>query len=122
MMLDNGYYKAQGRADDAMNLGGIKVSSIQIEEVINQLDFVKECAAIAISPEDGGPSLLVIYFVCLPSTLNLEEQLLEAKMIIRNKLNPLFKVEKLIETEVLPRTASGKVMRRTLRDKYSNEK
>jgi len=61
--LENGYYKAQGRADDAMNLGGIKVSSIQIEEVINQLEFIKESAAIAISPKNGGPSRLVIYAV-----------------------------------------------------------
>jgi acetyl-CoA synthetase len=113
--LENGYYKAQGRADDAMNLGGIKVSSIQIEEVINQLDFVKESAAIAVSPSDGGPSQLVLYIVGLASTLSEEEKLKGAKNIIRERLNPLFKVEKLVEIDQLPRTASGKVMRRTLR-------
>ena len=63
LQLPNGYYRAQGRADDAMNLGGIKVSSIQIEEVINQLEFVKECAAIAVSPPEGGPGQLVVYIV-----------------------------------------------------------
>ncbi len=113
--LENGYYKAQGRADDAMNLGGIKVSSIQIEEVINQLDFVKESAAIALSPSGGGPSQLVLYIVSLPSDLSTDEKLKRAKTIIKERLNPLFKVEKLIEIEQLPRTASGKVMRRTLR-------
>ncbi len=116
MELENGYYKAQGRADDAMNLGGIKVSSIQIEEVINQLDFVKESAAIALSPSDGGPSQLVLYIVPLASSLSRDEKLKRAKTIIKERLNPLFKVEKLIEIEQLPRTASGKVMRRTLRD------
>ena len=116
MELENGYYKAQGRADDAMNLGGIKVSSIQIEEVINQLDFVKESAAIALSPSDGGPSQLVLYIVPLASGLSVDEKLKAAKTIIKERLNPLFKVEKLIEIEQLPRTASGKVMRRTLRD------
>ena len=73
--MENGYYKAQGRADDAMNLGGIKVSSIQIEEVINQLDFVKESAAIALSPSDGGPSQLVLYIVPLASGLSVDEKL-----------------------------------------------
>jgi len=118
IQLDNGYYKAQGRADDAMNLGGIKVSSIQIEEVINQLEFIKESAAIAISPKNGGPSQLVIYVIVIPSNLTDEEQLKMAKLIIREKLNPLFKVEELIKIEQLPRTASGKVMRRKLRDLY----
>ena len=115
MELENGYYKAQGRADDAMNLGGIKVSSIQIEEVINQLEFVKESAAIALSPSDGGPSQLVVYIVPIVSDLSLDAKLKRAKTIIKERLNPLFKVEKLIEIELLPRTASGKVMRRTLR-------
>jgi len=115
MQLKNGYYKAQGRADDAMNLGGIKVSSIQIEEVINQLDFVKESAAIAVSPASGGPSQLVLYIVALASDLDDLEKLKNAKSIIRQRLNPLFKVEKVVEIDQLPRTASGKVMRRTLR-------
>ena len=117
--LSNGYYKAQGRADDAMNLGGIKVSSLQIEELINQLDFVKESAAIAVSPQEGGPSVLVVYTVGLPSAFGEEEKLQMARSIIRNRLNPLFKVERLIEIDALPRTASGKVMRRKLRDACS---
>ncbi|MGI9532202.1 AMP-binding protein [Lutimonas sp.] len=116
--LENGYFKAQGRADDAMNLGGIKVSSIQIEEVINQLDFIKESAAIAISPKNGGPSQLVIYAVGNTLRLTDDEKLKKAKLIIRERLNPLFKIEKLIEIENLPRTASGKVMRRKLRDQF----
>lgn len=116
LQMENGYYKAQGRADDAINLGGIKVSSIQIEEVINRLDFVKESAAIAVSPSDGGPSQLVVYIVPIDSALSIEEKLKGAKIIIREKLNPLFKVEDLIEIGQLPRTASGKVMRRKLRD------
>jgi len=118
IQLENGYYKAQGRADDAMNLGGIKVSSVQIEEVINQLEFIKESAAIAISPKNGGPSQLIIYAIFIPSNLTMEAQLNMAKLIIREWLNPLFKVEKLVEIDQLPRTASGKVMRRKLRDLY----
>jgi len=118
--LENGYYRAQGRSDDAMNLGGIKVSSVQIEEVINQLEFVKESAAIAVSPQEGGPSVLVIYAVCLPSKETPENKLRQAQLIVKNRLNPLFKVQQLIEIERLPRTASGKVMRRELRKSYPN--
>ena len=120
--LENGYYRAQGRSDDAMNLGGIKVSSVQIEEVINQLEFVKESAAIAVSPKEGGPSVLVIYAVCLPSNESPEDKLLQTQFIVKKRLNPLFKVQQLIEIEKLPRTASGKVMRRELRKSHKNQK
>jgi acetyl-CoA synthetase len=118
--LENGYYRAQGRSDDAMNLGGIKVSSVQIEEVINQLEFVRESAAIAVSPEEGGPSVLVIYAVCLPSKESPKDKLRQTQSIVKNRLNPLFKVQQLIEIDKLPRTASGKVMRRELRKSYPN--
>jgi len=117
--LFNGYYRAQGRADDAMNLGGIKVSSIQIEKVINQLEFIKESAAIAVSPKNGGPGRLVIYYVERNTLLNSKERLQKAKEIIRNQLNPLFKISDLVKMESLPRTASGKVMRRKLRSAYN---
>ncbi len=119
--LKNGYYRMHGRVDDAMNLGGIKVSSIQIEEIVNQLAFIKESAAIAVSPKDGGPGKLLIYYVENSKKLNTEERLIEAKQVIRKQLNPLFKVSDLVKIDVLPRTASGKVMRRKLREIYSKQ-
>ena len=120
-LLENGYYRMHGRVDDAMNLGGIKVSSIQIEEVINQLDFIKESAAIAVSPKDGGPSILVVYFVESNNEFGTKDRLQKAKQIIKEQLNPLFKVNNLMKIDVLPRTASGKVMRRKLRNLYSEQ-
>ncbi len=116
--LENGYFKAQGRVDDAMNLGGIKVSSVQIETVLNKLDFIKESAAIAVSPKEGGPSLLVVYYVENNPKREGEERLQLAKTSIQKQLNPLFKVTDLIKIDFLPRTASNKVMRRKLRDQY----
>ncbi len=118
--LHNSYYRAHGRVDDSMNLGGIKVSSIQIEELINQIGFIKESAAIAVSPKNSGPSNLVIYFVEDNIDYNDSERFQKVKEIIRNKLNPLFKVSDLVKIEKLPRTASGKVMRRKLRSDYEN--
>jgi acetyl-CoA synthetase len=120
--LENGYYRALGRVDDAMNLGGIKVSSVQIEEVINQLNFIKESAAVAIAPKEGGPADLVICYVEDHKEQTDEERLKLARDIIRKKLNPLFKVSELYKIDKLPRTASGKVMRRKLRDLFENTK
>ena len=114
--LENGYYKALGRMDDTMNLGGIKVGSVQIEAVVNRLDFVKESAAIAVLPPGGGPSELVVYYVESRSRELESERLNMVNQIIKKNLNPLFKATKLIKLKNLPRTASNKVMRRTLRD------
>ena len=116
--LENGYYKAQGRVDDTMNLGGIKVSSVQIEAILNKLEFIKECAAIAVQPKDGGPSKLVIYYVEQPSKITIEDRFIQAKKEVAKQLNPLFKVSDLMVIDQLPRTASNKVMRRKLRDLY----
>ena len=118
--LPNGYYKAQGRVDDAMNLGGIKVSSIQIEELVNMFNFIKESAAIAVSPKGGGPGDLVIYFVPQKDFLIPENLLTQIQSLIKNEINPLFKVKEIISIDLLPRTASGKVMRRELRALYEN--
>ena len=116
--LGNGYYKAQGGVDDAMNLGGIKVSSVQIEVIVNSLDFITESAAIAISPIDGGPSSLVVYYAEAASSIKENERFEAVKEIVRKQLNPLFKVADLVKIAVLPRTASNKIMRRKLRDDY----
>ena len=116
--LENGYFMASGRVDDAMNLGGIKVSSIQIESVVNQLSFIKESAAVAIAPKGGGPSKLVIFYVENSAELSKDSRLEAVKKSIKNQLNPLFKVTDLIKITSLPRTASNKVMRRSLRDSY----
>lgn len=115
--LENGFYKANGRVDDTMNLGGIKVSSVQIEAVVNSLNFVKEAAAIAVSPVDGGPSILVVYYVATMN-LNKNEALKKVQNCVKTKLNPLFKVVDLLKIDNLPRTASNKVKRKVLREEY----
>ena len=115
--LADGYYRIHGRVDDTMNLGGIKVSSAEIEEVLNAVSGIREVAAIAASPPDGGPSQLVIYAVLLPEaeTGSLHASLQSA---IREHLNPLFRIHDVVVVNALPRTASNKIMRRVLRDQH----
>ncbi len=159
------YYRALGRCDDTMNLGGIKISSVELERVCNTTAGVLETAAIAITPPEGGPSLLVVCVVRSPptpppavemnaATMSMsdllksqntvtgkanvttppapaaavtlpeatDEEVAELKnkmqQSIKDKLNPLFHIFKVIITDKLPRTASNKIMRRVLRDEY----
>jgi len=114
--LPGGYFQALGRADDTMNLGGIKISSAELERVVNELPGVKETAAIATPPPGGGPDLLVIYAVAEPDARPDPGELRGAmQMAIRDHLNPLFRVHEVKIIPSLPRTASNKVMRRELR-------
>ncbi len=112
--LAGGYWRAHGRVDDTMNLGGIKVSSTEIERAICDIPGVQETAAVAESPPDGGPSRLVVYAVLRhprdPQALRQEMQ-----DVLRQRLNPLFRIHRAVVVDALPRTASNKILRRRLR-------
>jgi acetyl-CoA synthetase len=118
--LPGGFFRAHGRADDTMNLGGIKVSSAEIERTLNTLPGIHETAAIAVDPKDGNPSLLIIYAVLRAGASPKREDLLrQMQGVIKKELNPLFKVHDVVVAPSLPRTASNKVMRRVLRSQYT---
>ncbi len=108
-----GHYIAGGRTDDTMNLGGIKISSAELERVLNQIDGICETAAVAIS-ERHGPDRLVVFAV-LEKPLDPDALRSEMNQRLKRDLNPLFKVDQVQLVESLPRTASNKVMRRELR-------
>ncbi|XP_002527076.3 probable CoA ligase CCL12 isoform X1 [Ricinus communis] len=118
-----GYFIVQGRADDTMNLGGIKTSSVEIEHVCDRADkSIIETAAISVAPVDGGPELLVI-FVVLKNGSNGEPDKLKMKFskALQTNLNPLFKVSFVKIVPEFPRTASNKLLRRVLRDQMKHE-
>ncbi len=118
--LGGGYFRAHGRVDDTMNLGGIKTSSAEIERACNAVDSVRETAAIAVPPQGGGPGQLVVYVVLEHGTRPAEAELKAALGgSIRASLNPLFKIHDVRIVDSLPRTASNKVMRRVLRKQYA---
>jgi len=100
-----------------MNLGGIKISCKEIERVIENHSDVFEAAAVAVQPSGEGAEQLIVFVkpagTKLPDSLRAQ---LQAE--ISNHLNPLFRIEDLVISDELPRTASGKLMRRVLRDRW----
>ncbi len=132
-------FVAGGRADDTMNLGGIKISSAEIERVLNQVDGIIETAAVSHS-QKGGPDRLYIFAVADPSNGAVTDEanattasaspasettepnaalLSKMNKAIKSQLNPLFKIDSVQIVDSMPRTSSGKVMRRKLRDQIS---
>jgi acetyl-CoA synthetase len=110
-------YSLLGRIDDTMNLGGIKVSSAEIERVLAGIGDIQETAAIAVSPQGHGPSQLVIY-AATQKNLNKNNVKEHMQSRINQHLNPLFKIYDIIFIPELPKTASNKIMRRVLRNQY----
>ncbi|GAV78479.1 AMP-binding domain-containing protein/DUF4009 domain-containing protein [Cephalotus follicularis] len=118
-----GFFVVQGRADDTMNLGGIKTSSVEIERVCDLADeCVLETAAISVAPGHGGPELLII-FVVLKKGFDIQPDALKIKFskAVQSNLNPLFKVSFVKILPEFPRTASNKLLRRALRDQMKHE-
>ncbi|KAL2935726.1 putative acyl-activating enzyme 17 peroxisomal [Bienertia sinuspersici] len=133
-----GYYRAHGRADDTMNLGGIKVSSIEIERICNLVDSsILETAAFGVPPSGGGPEQLVIAVVFKDTSKSMPD-LNHLKMCfnsaLQKQLNPLFRVNflpsfghlissylvsRVVSLSSLPRTATNKIMRRVLRQQIT---
>jgi acetyl-CoA synthetase len=117
--LPGGYFKAQGRADDTMNLGGIKVSSLELERLAERHPAVYEAAAVAVQPEGEGAEKLVVFAVLSD---DVEKGTLQRELgtSLATELNPLFKLHDLVIVKSLPRTASNKLMRRELRKRYGD--
>ena len=111
---DTHFYRSRGRSDDTMNLGGIKVSAVEIEKVLNQHPAVREAAAVAVAPAEGGPEQLVIHYVA-QEAVDADVLKEEWQKSLSAQLNPLFRIYELVEQPSLPRTASNKLMRRALR-------
>ncbi|MCL1593341.1 MAG: AMP-binding protein [Actinomycetia bacterium] len=114
-----GRLRALGRVDDTMNLGGIKVSSADLEDAISATRGVVECAAVAVPPPGGGPDRLIVFVVLDGGEhRSFDDIRSEFQEHISSRLNPLFRVHDVVAIDALPRTASHKVMRRTLRSHY----
>jgi acetyl-CoA synthetase len=117
--INNGLYLALGRVDDTMNMGGIKISSAEIERTLIGIPGITESAAIAVTLTQQGPSSLVI-FAAIGDHPPLSKDIIKTDMQARinQHLNPLFKIHDIVFIPELPKTASNKIIRRMLRDYY----
>lgn len=110
-------FQSDGRADNTMNLSGIKVGSAEIERVVNRVAGILETAAIGIPPQTGGPDRLIIFAVTKPEADRTNIKIL-MQQEIKTHLNPLYHLHDVAFIDALPRTASNKVMHKDLRAQY----
>ncbi|MFD1614100.1 acetate--CoA ligase [Gelatiniphilus marinus] len=111
-----GYYRITGRVDDVIIVSGHNLGTAPIEDAINEHPAVAESAVVGFPHEVKGNALYG--YVTLKDTgesRNQENLQKEINQIITEHIGPIAKLDKIQFTDGLPKTRSGKIMRRILR-------
>jgi acetyl-CoA synthetase len=111
---DDGYYWIMGRIDDVLNVSGHRLSTIEIESALVSHPNVAEAAAVGRPDELKGEAVAV--FVTLKSGEASDALREELKKHVRREIGALAQPDDIRFTSALPKTRSGKIMRRLLRD------
>jgi acetyl-CoA synthetase len=112
---ENGYYWLMGRIDDVINVSGHRLGTREIESALVDYQGVAEAAVIAILDAIKGQA--IVGFITLREGLLPNAQLEESiKHHVVKKIGGIARPEKIIFIYDLPKTRSGKIMRRLLRD------
>jgi len=110
----DGYYWIMGRIDDVLNVSGHRLSTIEIESALVSHPHVAEAAAVGRPDELKGEAVAV--FVTLRGAEPSEQLRKELVQHVRNQIGALAQPDEVRFTATLPKTRSGKIMRRLLKD------
>jgi acetyl-CoA synthetase len=116
---DDGYYWIMGRIDDVINVSGHRLSTIEIESALVSHPKVAEAAAVGRPDEIKGQAITV--FVTLRGDEPSDALRSELKQHVRKEIGALAQPDDIRFTSALPKTRSGKIMRRLLRDLASGK-
>jgi len=120
--IDNdGYVWIMGRVDDVISVSGHRLGTMEIESALVSHESVAEAAVVGKKDELKGEA--IVAFVSLEKNFKNSHQLVdEIKLHVVSEIGVIAKPEKIIITDSLPKTRSGKIMRRILRSLASGEK
>ncbi|MFT5523380.1 MAG: acetyl-CoA synthetase [Pirellulaceae bacterium] len=111
---DDGYYWIMGRIDDVINVAGHRMSTIEIESALVSHPLVAEAAAVGRPDEIKGQAIAV--FVTLRDAEPTEELRQELRQHVGKEIGAHAKPDDIRFAQAVPKTRSGKIMRRLLRD------
>ncbi|MEO7397696.1 MAG: acetate--CoA ligase [Ilumatobacteraceae bacterium] len=109
---DDGYLWLLGRVDDVMNVSGHRISTTEVESALVSHPSVAEAAVVAANDATTGQA--IIAYVTLRGGLEVDEQVLRDH--VAREIGAIAKPKTIFFTPELPKTRSGKIMRRLLRD------
>ncbi|MDC1011398.1 acetate--CoA ligase [Methylophilaceae bacterium] len=114
---DNGYFTIMGRIDDVLNVSGHRLGTQEIESALVANNQVAEAAVVGRPHDVKGES--IVAFVVLkskrPDSSNVEDVILTLREWVSNEIGPIAKPDEIRFGDNLPKTRSGKIMRRLLR-------
>jgi acetyl-CoA synthetase len=117
---DDGYFWFVGRDDDVINTAGHLVGPFEIESALLEHPAVAESAAVG-KPDPINMEVVKAFIALKPGFLKSDDLTMEIMNFIRKRLSPLAMPQEIEFVEALPKTRSGKIMRRMLRAKEWGE-
>ena len=111
---ENGHYRITGRVDDVIIVSGHNLGTAPIEDAINEHPNVAESAIVGY-PHDIKGSALYGFVTLKNSDISNDSLKAEINQLISKQIGPIAKLDKIQFTSGLPKTRSGKIMRRILR-------
>ncbi|MFM2136498.1 MAG: hypothetical protein RL021_1898 [Bacteroidota bacterium] len=111
---EDGYYRITGRVDDVMNVSGHRIGTAEVENAVNQHPDVVESAVVGFPHAIKGQGIYA-YVICTKENADIERLREEIKAVVSRVIGPIAKPDKIQVVRGLPKTRSGKIMRRILR-------
>jgi acetyl-CoA synthetase len=111
---EDGYYRITGRVDDVINVSGHRIGTAEVESAINMHPDVVESAVVGY-PHDIKGQGIYAYVICTSKDKNREMLRKEILAEVTKIIGPIAKPDKIQVVSGLPKTRSGKIMRRILR-------
>jgi acetyl-CoA synthetase len=111
---EDGYYRILGRVDDVINVSGHRMGTAEVENAINEHPQVTESAVVGYPHEIKGQGIYA-YVICDLQNKTEEEIIAEIKDTVKREIGPIAKPDIVQIVSGLPKTRSGKIMRRILR-------
>ncbi len=115
MVDEKGYITITGRTDDVINVSGHRIGTAEVESAIGEHENVAESAVVGRPDEIKGESLLAYVIVNHEGDFDKEEMGREINRVITAEIGPFAKCDRFVFVPGLPKTRSGKIMRRILR-------
>ncbi len=112
---DDGYYWILGRVDDVLNVAGHRIGTMEVESALVDHTGVAEAAVVGRSDELKGQAISA--FVTVRDSAEPSDALAEElRQHVADKIGPIARPAEILFAAELPKTRSGKIMRRLLRD------
>ena len=115
----NGLIRIVGRIDDVLKVAGHRFTTGELEDAVSHISYISESAVVGVLDEIKGQ--VPIIFVVLKETTPVEKVQKEIKLQLRKEIGPIISTKQVYIVKDLPKTRSGKIMRRILRKLFTGE-